>query len=44
MLDTFMSKSVINRVIKTEEINWRELKFLQSESFKEFAKEEMQKL
>ncbi|GEM67573.1 hypothetical protein SMI01S_11790 [Sphingobacterium mizutaii NBRC 14946 = DSM 11724] len=44
MLDTFMSKSVTNRVIKTEEINWRELKFLQSESFKEFTKEEMQKL
>jgi hypothetical protein len=36
--------TITSRVLKTEYINWRSLKFLQSDSFKEFTTEEERKL
>lgn len=35
------SEKLASRVIKTENINWRELKFIQQENFKEISKDDM---
>lgn len=39
-----MQKIITNKVIKTEPVKWRELKFLQSENLKEIGKSEYEKL
>jgi DNA modification methylase len=39
-----MSQSIASRVLKTDLINWRELKFIQNENFKELPKDAAHKL